>query len=208
MTFPTFNEEMILWQKGFKAVAGIDEVGRGCFAGPVVTASVIFPPFTVFSDPFFAFINDSKKVTEKRRVLLAEKIKEVALSISVSESPVERINTQGIAKATQESFLQTLKIHTISPDFVLVDAFEVHGFEKIKQKPLIHGDSLSISIAAASIVAKVYRDNLMKKLSLTVPEYGFDIHKGYGTLLHRENIKKFGLSKHHRTSFSLSKYLQ
>lgn len=202
MIFATLQEEQSLWNQGFQHVCGIDEVGRGCFAGPVVTAAVIFS--SDVSLP--AGITDSKLLTAKKRLELSEIIKQKALAWSICEGGIDHINEVGIGKATQHCFKKTVESLEIEPDFILIDAFFIQGLPKEKQKPIIHGDQLSISIAAASIIAKVYRDELMVELGAQFPGYGFEVNKGYGTKSHREAIKQIGLSPLHRKSFNLEKF--
>lgn len=202
MIYPTFQEEQLLWNKGLNFVAGVDEVGRGCFAGPVVTAAVILPQDFISSVP----VNDSKKLSPKIRAELAEVIKERAISFAISEVSVGVINQIGIGKATQIGFVQAIKQLSKNPDHILIDAFYIDGLPKGNQKPIIHGDGISISIAAASIIAKVYRDELMEKLHEQYEAYDFATNKGYGTKKHREAIKQYGLCNLHRTSFNLSKF--
>jgi ribonuclease HII len=201
---PTFDEENALWQRGFKYIAGIDEVGRGCFAGPVVSAAVILP-----SDfgSFTTDIHDSKLLSPNKREELAEIITKHSLAHSIAVVNVNTINKYGIGMATQKSFNKAVRLLSIKPDFILIDAFYIKGLNIAIQKPIIHGDRKSISIAAASIIAKVYRDKLMGKLGHKYSPYDFKTNKGYGTKLHREAIKVNGLSKLHRTSFKLEKYV-
>jgi ribonuclease HII len=203
MHLPTFDEEKYLWKQGFSHIAGVDEVGRGCFAGPVVTAAVILPQNFTSIKP----VNDSKKLSAKIRTELAEVIKQQAIAFSIAEVSVAIINKIGIGQATQHAFRNAIKKLTKKPDFILIDAFYIQNLPKKNQKPIIHGDGLSISIAAASIIAKVYRDELMQKLHLNYEKYDFFTNKGYGTKKHRDAIKKFGLCELHRTSFDLSKFL-
>lgn len=202
MTFPTFKFEQKLWDKGFKLVCGVDEVGRGCFAGPVVTAAVIFRPGTVLPEG----INDSKLLSAKKRVELDKQIKDLALAWEINAVEVPVINQLGIGNATQQSFANSVNGLKIDPDFILIDAFIINGIEKDKQQSIVHGDQLSLSIAAASIIAKVYRDQLMEQLDIQYPGYGFAQHKGYGTLKHRQAIKELGFCDLHRTSFNLIKF--
>lgn len=204
---PTFHEEQFLWAQGYSQVAGIDEVGRGAFAGPVVTAAVIFPKNYVFKDTELHQINDSKLLSSKKRESLALKIKEEALCYSITEIPVSYINNYGIGKAAQLGFYKSVKSLCHKADFYLIDAFYISRLHKKLQKPLIHGDQLSISIAAASIIAKGYRDALMTKLHDSAANYDFATNKGYGTAFHRAQIAKFGLSPYHRTSFNMSSCL-
>lgn len=201
--YPTFAEELLLWNKGIKHIAGVDEVGRGAFAGPVVTAAVILPPHF----PVTLGIHDSKLLTKEKRNEFSDSIKKQAIAYSITEVCVECINKEGIGKATQKSFVNTIVNLIVKPEYILMDAFYISDLDKSIQKPIIKGDQISLSIAAASIIAKVYRDTLMEKEGVNYPEYGFEMHKGYGTAFHREKIKEFGLTKLHRTSFSLNKYL-
>lgn len=203
MIFSDFSIENTLWNSGYNLICGIDEVGRGCFAGPVVAGAVVFPKDT----SLIAGIADSKLLKPEQREELSEKIKERALAWAVGEISVLDINKVGIGKATQMAFRKALKLLTIQADFVLIDAFYINHLSRKKQRPVKDGDKLCASISAASIIAKVYRDNLMRKLHLKYPQYGFLKHKGYGTKFHQEAIKNFGLSKIHRTSFNLDKFL-
>lgn len=200
---PSFDQESLYWQQGYQHIAGVDEVGRGAFAGPVVAAAVILPK--VF--PRIDEINDSKVLSPRKREELSLIIKEYALSYAISEISVPFINKVGIGKASQMAFRKAIKQLHLQPDFIFVDAFYIQHLTKKKQKPIIHGDSISLSIAAASIIAKVYRDQLMTDLALKYTNYQFDIHKGYGTKRHQEALKVFGLSKIHRTSFNLDKFI-
>lgn len=202
LPFPTFDYEQIHWKNGLLRVAGIDEVGRGAFAGPVVSAAVILSP----NFPKDIGIHDSKLLKKEKREYLAEIIKEKAQAYAIAEIPVETINLVGVGKAAQQSFANCVQALSVW-DHILMDAFYIDTIEKAKQTPIIKGDQKSLSIAAASIIAKVYRDDLMRKLADEFPVYGFETHVGYGTKYHREAIKRFGLSPLHRTSFSLGKYL-
>ncbi len=203
MTKPTLDEENLLWQNGYKYIAGVDEVGRGCFAGPVVAAAVILPQEFNATDE----INDSKLLAPDKRVKLAKIIKKYAVSFSIAQISVEVINQIGIGKATQKAFEQAVKMLTKSPEYILIDAFYIDNLDRKNQKPIVHGDGKSISIAAASIIAKVYRDALMVKLHENYPQYNFSQNKGYGTKKHQEAIRKYGLSTLHRMSFNLTKFL-
>ncbi len=200
---PTFEYETKLWDQGLQYIAGVDEVGRGCFAGPVVAAAVILPSHFSATDK----INDSKKLTPKVRETLAIIIKEYAVAYAIAEVSVAIINQVGIGKATQQAFLQAVSQLKIPPEHVFIDAFMIDGFHKEKQTPILYGDSISISIAAASIIAKVYRDELMRRLHENYKKYDFFTNKGYGTKRHREAIGKYGLCDLHRTSFKLEKFL-
>lgn len=203
MITPTLDIEKKLWNLGYSLVCGIDEVGRGCFAGPVCVGAVIFPKEYLLIDG----LADSKLLKPRQREKLAEQIKKSAISWSVSEVSVSIINKVGIGKATQMAFRKAIKLLSKNPDFVVIDAFYISHFNRKNQKAIKDGDKICASISAASIIAKVYRDKLMKKLSKKFPQYRFSKHKGYGTKKHQEAIKKYGLSRIHRKSFDLEKFL-
>lgn len=205
MTKPTFQHEQHLWSQGINIVCGVDEVGRGCFAGPIVAAGVIFP--TTKLDDIALQLNDSKLLSAKKRQQLSEWIKANALEWQIVEIGLDIINQKGIGFANKQAFNQLIKQFKNQPQFVLTDAFLIEDFDKDQQLPIIHGDQISSSIAAASIIAKVYRDNLMEEFEQVYPGYDFAKNKGYGTLAHRQAIKQLGLSPLHRTSFSLEKFL-
>lgn len=198
----TFAEEQLLWNTGKQAIVGLDEVGRGSWAGPVVVAGVIFPPFINLD---FA-VADSKLLSPQTRQSLVEKIYASALHCAICEIPVSTINTVGIGEATQIAFRNAITKLKDYYDFILIDAFYINEIPRAIQKPIVHGDRISASIAAASIIAKVYRDAIMTQLHVSFPNYNFDIHKGYGTKAHQQAIKDHGLSDVHRKSFSLEKY--
>ncbi len=202
MILPTFERERKFWDEGMQHVAGVDEVGRGCFAGPVVAAAVVLPPTFNVTDK----INDSKKLSAKVRKELSKIIQEHALSYSIAEISVPIINKIGVGKAAQLAFTQAIKNLKHQPQHILMDAFLIQSISPKMQTPIIKGDSISISIAAASIIAKVYRDELMEKLHSQYENYDFFTNKGYGTKKHREAISKFGLCDLHRTSFNLTKF--
>jgi ribonuclease HII len=204
MVYATLEKELELWNAGYQTVCGVDEVGRGCFAGPVVTAAVVFPPNVNL--PFQ--VADSKLLSAKKREELVDRIKELALYFAINETPVELINKIGIGKATQVSFFNSVKGLTKAPDFILIDAFFINGIDRTIQNAIKHGDRLCASIAAASIIAKVYRDKLMQKLDPEFPGFEFGKHKGYGTKFHQDAIRKYGLTTIHRKSFNLEKFLE
>lgn len=200
---PTLDEEQYLWDGGYKYVAGVDEVGRGAFAGPVVAAAVILPA----SFPYLSEINDSKLLPKRKREQLATVITLYAVSYAIAEVPLLEINRLGIGLSAQKAFSQALGKLSIVPDYVLIDAFSLAKPHKLKQKAIIHGDGLSLSIAAASIIAKVYRDKIMDYLHDAYPVYNFKANKGYGTDEHRRKIKEYGLCPVHRASFNLRPFL-
>lgn len=203
MVFPTLEEEKLLWQRGLKYICGIDEVGRGCFAGPVVVGAVIFSPECNLPEG----IADSKLLKPRQRESLAKAIKESCQSWAIAEISVTTINKVGIGKATQMAFRKVVKLLDKNPDFILMDAFYIKHLNRKKQKAIVKGDQKVASISAASIIAKVYRDKLMKVIHKKYPLYGFAKHKGYGTKAHQAAIKKHGLSRIHRKSFNLEKFL-
>lgn len=196
--------EQSFWSQGKKYIAGIDEVGRGCWAGPAVVGAVIFK----FDAPLSFSVSDSKLISLKKRERLNSLIQQNAVAYAISETPLEQINSMGVGDAIQESFLNVISSLSIEPDFILVDAFKVKNYPAQKQLNIVKGDQKSISIAAASIIAKVYRDKLMDTIHNEESRYGFNQNKGYGTKFHRDAIARHGLSAYHRLSFNLTKWLK
>lgn len=176
-------------------VCGIDEVGRGPLAGPVVAGAVILP-----KNCDILYINDSKKLSEKKREELYDVIMEKAIATGIGYANVERIDEINILQATYEAMREAIKNLGVTPDVLLNDAVTIPGVD-IKQVPIIKGDAKSISIGAASIIAKVTRDRLMVQYDAVFPEYGFASNKGYGSAQHIEAIKKFGPCPIHRRTF-------
>jgi len=199
MVLPNLKLESSLWRKGYRRIVGIDEVGRGSWAGPLVAAGVILPQDFEIPEN----LADSKMLKPSQRVKLERIIKQKALAVNIIEISPARINRIGLGKVSQEIFRKVARSLKPAPDFCLIDAFYIKYFSRKKQMAVKNGDKISASIAAASIVAKVYRDKLMRSLHFKYPEYGFGRHKGYGTLYHQQAIKKFGFCKIHRTSFNL-----
>ncbi len=186
--------EQKLYSEGVTYIAGVDEVGRGPLAGPVVAAAVILP-----STAKLYGINDSKKLSETKRNEFAKKIQQEAVAIGIGIVSSEEIDEINIYEATKKAMLQAIsQIERI--DHLLIDA--MHLKVNIPQTAIIHGDACSISIAAASIIAKVTRDKMMKELSIKYPQYGFDRHMGYGTKAHIEALQDYGIIPEHRRSFS------
>lgn len=179
----------------YSFICGIDEAGRGPLAGPVVASAVILP-----KDCKLLYINDSKKISEKKREELYEEIMEVAVGTSVGVVNNNTIDEINILQATYEAMRLALVKLPVTPDILLNDAVTIPKID-IKQVPIIKGDTKSISIAAASIIAKVTRDRMMRIYDELYPEYGFAKNKGYGTASHIEAIKKVGLSPIHRHTF-------
>ena len=183
----------------YRYVAGVDEGGRGPLAGPIVACAVILNEADV-DDNLILWLNDSKKLSEKKREALAEIIKERALAYRIEECSNESIDELGIAYANNKVFLDACNNLNIKPDLVLSDGYLVKNIH-IDNKFVVKGDTKSACIAAASIVAKVYRDNLMREYAKKYPNYDFENNAGYGTMKHIEGLKEFGPSEIHRKSF-------
>lgn len=191
-------EGLKVYEKQYEAfgyVCGIDEVGRGPLAGPVVAGAVILP-----KDCQLLYINDSKKLSEKKREELYDVILREAIAVGIGYSSPERIDEINILQATYEAMREAISKLAVAPDILLNDAVTIPGV-KCRQVPIVKGDAKSISIGAASIVAKVTRDRLMVEYDKVFPEYGFASHKGYGAAAHIEALKKYGPTPIHRRSF-------
>lgn len=184
------------FDRGIKYIAGIDEAGRGPLAGPVVVASVILP-----CDSMIEGVNDSKKVSENRREKLYDIILNEAISYGVGIVYQEEIDDINILQATKKALTMSIKDMEIKPNIILVDALTGIDTLTIPYKSIIKGDAKSYSIAAASIIAKVTRDRIMREWDKVYPQYGFGSHKGYGTAKHIQAIKEFGSCPLHRKSF-------
>jgi ribonuclease HII len=182
--------------EGYRYIAGVDEVGRGCLAGCVVAAAVILD----LSKPIPEGLNDSKKVSAKRREILNLQIKENAVSYAIAQVEADEIDKINILEATKKAMRSAIEKLSPTADFLLIDAVKLKDIH-LPQKSIIHGDALSASIAAASIIAKTYRDNLMQEMDKNYPEYGFARHVGYGTKAHFEALRKYGHCEIHRKSF-------
>ncbi len=179
----------------YAAICGIDEVGRGPLAGPVVAGAVILP-----KNCDILYINDSKKLSEKKRNLLYDEIMKKAVAVGVGCVSWERIDEINILQATYEAMRQAIEALSVRPDLLLNDAVTIPGVD-IPQVPIIKGDAKSASIGAASIIAKVTRDRMMVEYHSLYPQYGFDANKGYGTKAHIEALQKYGPCPIHRRSF-------
>ncbi|MFL8799478.1 MULTISPECIES: ribonuclease HII [unclassified Clostridioides] len=183
------------YNKGYLYIGGIDEAGRGPLAGPVVASVVVFKKDTKIEG-----VNDSKKLSEAKRDELFEVIKKEALDYGIGIVNNEEIDEFNILNATYMAMKKAINCLKQAPDYLLVDAATIPGID-IAQNPIVKGDSKSISIAAASILAKVTRDSIMYQYDRVYPEYGFKSHKGYGTKEHYEAIEKHGITPMHRKSF-------
>lgn len=188
--------EQNLYKKGINYICGIDEAGRGPLAGPVVVASVIMP-----KDSMIEGINDSKKISESKREKLYEKIIQEAISYAVGIIDQKEIDEINILNATKKGLTTSLKELSVKPDIILVDALTGIDTLQIPYQSIIKGDAKAYSISAASIIAKVTRDRIMRKYDEIYPKYQFAKHKGYGTAAHIASIKEYGICPIHRLSF-------
>lgn len=181
--------------KGYKAICGVDEAGRGPLAGPVCAAAVILPPNTIIDG-----VNDSKKLTEKKREALFDVIKETAVSYSIAYASVEEIESINILNATMLAMKRAVEGLDVKADYAMIDGNKMPQLD-IDGETIVKGDAKSMSIACASILAKVSRDRLLYEYAKEYPQYQFDKHKGYGTSAHREAILEYGPCPYHRMSF-------
>ena len=193
---PDFEYENLYKQKGYKFICGVDEAGRGPLAGPVCAAAVILPDGVEIEG-----LNDSKKLTEKKRESLYDVIVEKALAYSVAFASVEEIEEVNILNATYLAMNRAIEGLSQSPDFALIDGNRVPFGITVPCETVVKGDGKSCSIAAASVLAKVTRDRLLLEYAEKYPEYGFEAHKGYGTATHYDAIRKHGVLPIHRKSF-------
>jgi ribonuclease HII len=188
--------EELAWKDGFKFVAGVDEVGRGCIAGPVVAAACILDP----NKPLPEGLNDSKQVAPEQRDEIASQLRESCVAYSVGTVEAVEIDRINILEATKLAMRHAIAALAPSADYLLIDALQLKGV-MLPQRAIIKGDSVSASIAAASILAKTFRDELMRSFDSTYPEYGFSEHVGYGTKAHREALRAHGPCPLHRLTF-------
>lgn len=193
---PDYEFEKAAVNSGFSCICGVDEAGRGPLAGPVCAAAVILPAGAVIEG-----LDDSKKLTEKKRERLYDIIKQTAVAYSVAYGTLEEIETVNILEATYLAMNRAIEGLTVKPDFALIDGNRVPRGIKIPCETIVKGDSKSMSVAAASVLAKVTRDRLMLEYDKKYPEYNFKKHKGYGTKEHTELIKQYGPCEIHRLSF-------
>ena len=191
----SMEKEMEIRAKGFTAVCGIDEAGRGPLAGPVVAAAVILP-----EDIQLPGVNDSKKITEKKREILFDFVKEHALAYGIGEASETEIDEINILQATFLAMRRAVEALQIPADYALVDGNRIQGLP-VPAETVIGGDGKVLSIAAASILAKVTRDRYMRDMAAQYPEYGFEKHKGYGTKAHYAAIEQYGICPLHRKTF-------
>ena len=187
--------EKELYKEGYQLICGCDEAGRGPLVGPVVAGAVILPV-----DYELEGLTDSKKLSEKKREYYFAKIKEDAISYGIGIVSAKKIDEINIYEASRLAMQEAIKNLSVKPDYVLTDAMPMPDYS-IPVKPIIHGDALSLSIAAASVLAKVTRDDIMKKMALEHPEYEFEHHKGYPTKRHLELLELYGPTKDYRFTY-------
>lgn len=195
MTCPDYTFETEALARGFVRIAGVDEVGRGPLAGPVIAAAVIFDPGTI---PLG--LNDSKKLTEKRRLALLAEI-EASAQVGLGAATVEEIDTHNILRASHIAMCRAIDALPLRPDFILIDGNLIPRDLTLPAQAIVKGDSRSVSIAAASIVAKIRRDYVMRDLAQHFPGYGWDRNAGYPTKSHKAALGNLGVTPHHRRSF-------
>ena len=198
-TRPDWSAERLLWKQGYLRVAGVDEVGRGPLAGPVMAAAVVFPPS--FRTRLLPGLRDSKQLTAKARERLAPQVRRFAAGVGIGSASPSEIDALGIVGATVAAMSRAIRELPQSADHLLVDALRLEC-DGLPCRPIIHGDALCSSIAAASIVAKVARDSLMVELDALHPGYGFARHKGYPTAEHLAALERLGPTPLHRRSFA------
>jgi ribonuclease HII len=201
---PNTRIEQLLWRQGVERVAGVDEAGRGAWAGPVVAAAVVLPRsagvLEQLVDPAAVAVRDSKLLTPPQRTAAAERIRCLATDVGVGVVPREIVDELGLSCAGQLAFWRAVHQLSSVPDYLLVDGFPLWS-PTYRQAAVLQGDRRCLSIAAASVVAKVARDEIMRRLDLEAPGYGFAHNCGYGTPEHRQALRAYGPSPHHRTSY-------
>ncbi len=193
--------EESLWHAGWRTIAGVDEAGRGAWAGPVYAAAVILPQEPASLAPLLGRVDDSKRLTPLARERLFEVIHTQARAIGIGSVPADEIDRIGISAANRRAMVEAILALSILPDFLLLDFLTLPELP-LPQRGVPHGDALSLSIAAASIIAKVTRDRWMVTQAMRYPGYGFDRHKGYGTAGHRASLARLGPCPIHRRSFA------
>lgn len=204
MKVDLYSNEKRLWNLGYENIAGCDEAGRGPLFGPVVAASVILPHGFVLEG-----LNDSKKLSEKKREKYYPIIMEKALAVSVSIVEADEIDKINIYEASRQGMLRATNSLKVKPDYIITDAMPLDGFTSVPHEAIIKGDAKSITIAAASVIAKVTRDRIMYEIDKVHPEYEFKKHKGYPTKKHLELIEKYGIIDGYRRTYGpVKKYIE
>lgn len=197
---PTLEFENGLWNQGYQLIAGIDEVGRGAWAGPVFAAAVVLPCRPEAVETCLCDVRDSKMLSHRGRCSLIEPIRRNAIAVGIGQASHDDVDRFGIVKATFAAMRAALDELTVRPEYLLLDAFRLPDID-LPQQAIVKGDAQCLSIAAASIIAKVARDALLDDLDLAYPGYGFSHNKGYGTAEHRRAIETLGLCAIHRKSW-------
>lgn len=204
MEVDLYSNEKRLWNLGYENIAGCDEAGRGPLFGPVVAASVILPHDFVLEG-----LNDSKKLSEKKREKYYPIIMEKALAVSVSVVEADEIDKINIYEASRQGMLRATNSLKVKPDYIITDAMPLDGFTSVPHEAIIKGDAKSITIAAASVIAKVTRDRIMYEIDKVHPEYEFKKNKGYPTKKHLELIEKYGIIDGYRRTYGpVKKYIE
>ena len=204
MEVDLYSNEKRLWNLGYENIAGCDEAGRGPLFGPVVAASVILPHDFVLEG-----LNDSKKLSEKKREKYYPIIMEKALAVSVSVVEADEIDKINIYEASRQGMLRATNSLKVKPDYIITDAMPLDGFTSVPHEAIIQGAAKSITIAAASVIAKVTRDRIMYEIDKVHPEYEFKKHKGYPTKKHLELIEKYGIIDGYRRTYGpVKKYIE
>ena len=198
---PDLSQEAALTEGGFRRVAGVDEAGRGAWAGPLVAAAVILPEADQIGDGFLAGVRDSKLLSLTQREALFETIMASARAVGVGSVDADEVDLLGLTAANELAMVRAVRGLSLAPDYVLVDCFTLKSVG-IPQRGIVRGDRSCLSIAAASIVAKVYRDRWLARLAEAHPGYGFEQHRGYGVAAHRQAIADLGLTPIHRVSYA------
>ncbi len=203
---PSLDRELALRRQGYQAVAGVDEVGRGAWAGPVLACAAVLPLDCLSPAPGLAGIRDSKRLSPKRREGYSDRIRGMALALGIGVASAGRVDEVGIVAATKLAMTRALDQLCCPPDYLLVDGFPL-AYKGLPHQGIARGDDLSVSIAAASIVAKVARDAMMVSLDSMYPGYGFSRHKGYGTPEHQQALPSRGLCPIHRLSYAPMRFM-
>lgn len=196
---PTLEVERRLWAQGHRYVAGLDEAGRGPWAGPVIAAAVVLPPNKPDLETELAGVNDSKRLTPAQREVYFRVIQEIALAVGVGQATPQEIDRLGIVEATKLAMRRAIERLPRRPDYLLIDHLSLPL--PVPQESFVRGDARVLSIAAASIVAKVVRDDMMRAYDVQFPGYGFARHKGYGTPEHQQALRRLGPTPIHRRTW-------
>jgi ribonuclease HII len=198
---PDLTAEAALSEGGFRRVAGVDEAGRGAWAGPLVAAAVILPEPGLVADGFLAGVRDSKLLSIAQREALYGTVVACARAVGVGAIAADEIDLLGLTAANELAMARAVRALSVAPDYLLVDCFKLKSV-RLPQRGIVRGDRCCLSIAAASIVAKVYRDRWLAELGDRHPGYGFEQHRGYGVAVHRQAISDQGLTPIHRLSYA------